>query len=248
MFKNYVFDLYGTLVDISTDEKNHELWENIARMYCYKQANYTYDELKADYIKFVEEEKAEVLKVHPEYKFVDIQLEKVFKRLFTEKGVEVEESYIQTIATSFRCFSTIWLEIFEGVKETLGTLKAKGKKIYLLSNAQRIFTENELNMFGLTPYFDGILISSDYQCSKPDKNYYNLLAEKFGLEKAETIMIGNDPVSDIQGAKEAGLSCLFIPDAVGEKYKKQKEKGKTLADYSIMDGDFTKILKLTVKD
>ena len=48
MFKNYVFDLYGTLVDISTDEENPELWENIARMYCYKQAQYTYDELKAD--------------------------------------------------------------------------------------------------------------------------------------------------------------------------------------------------------
>ena len=127
------------------------------------------------------------------------------------------------------------------------TLKAKGKKVYLLSNAQRIFTENELNMFDLTKCFDGVLISSDHECSKPDVNYYNALINKYNLEKAETIMIGNDPVSDIKGAKEAGISCLFIPDALGEKYKKQNEDGKKLADYSIMNGDFTKIIELTVK-
>lgn len=246
MFKNYVFDLYGTLVDISTDEENWELWENIARMYCYKQANYSCEELKADYIKYVQEEKNLVRKVHPEYSHIDIKLEKVFKKLFTAKNVEVEDSYIQTIATAFRCFSTIWLELFENVTEVLETLKAKGKKVYLLSNAQRIFTENELNMFDLTKYFDGILISSDYECSKPDTNYYNILIEKYGLEKSETIMIGNDAVSDIKGAKDAGISCLFIPDALGEKYKKQNEEGKKLADYSIMDGDFRKILNLTV--
>ena len=65
-------------------------------------------------------------------------------------------------------------------------------------------------------------------------------------DKKETIMIGNDPVSDIQGAKDAGISCLFIPDALGSKYKMQNQKGKDLADYSIMDRDFTKIINLTV--
>ena len=27
-YENYIFDLYGTLVDIHTDEENTELWEN----------------------------------------------------------------------------------------------------------------------------------------------------------------------------------------------------------------------------
>ena len=51
--------------------------------------------------------------------------------------------------------------------DLLDTLKAKGKKIFLLSNAQRSFTMNEMNMLGLTPYFDGIFISSDREVSKP---------------------------------------------------------------------------------
>jgi putative hydrolase of the HAD superfamily len=82
VYTDLVFDLYGTLVDISTDEGNDELWENIARMYCYKQANYTYDELKTDYIKYVQEEKQNVRERNPHFTHVDIKLEKVFKRLF----------------------------------------------------------------------------------------------------------------------------------------------------------------------
>jgi len=243
MFKNYVFDLYGTLLDIETNEEKADLWDKIAIMYRYKQADYTGKELKEKYIKFVAEEKAEVRKRHPEFAHIDIKIEKVFVRLFSEKGVTVDDSYVKTIATAFRCYSTVMIEIFDKVKETLTALKKQGKKIYLLSNAQRIFTENELNMFGLMPCFDGILISSDYECSKPDVHYYDALVENFNLKKSETLMIGNDSTSDIEGAKNAGLSALYIPD----RWMTDHRKGKKLADFSILDGDFTKILELTVK-
>ena len=45
-YDNYVFDLYGTLVDIHTDENCDLLWEKLAMFYGYYGANYTPDELK----------------------------------------------------------------------------------------------------------------------------------------------------------------------------------------------------------
>ena len=30
MYNNYIFDLYGTLIDINTDEWNDDLWKKIA--------------------------------------------------------------------------------------------------------------------------------------------------------------------------------------------------------------------------
>lgn len=236
MFKNYVFDLYGTLIDINTDEEQKELWEKLAILYQYKQADYTAEEIRADYIKYVQQEKAKVRKKHPEYEFVDIQIEKVFKKLFTAKKVKVPKSYLQTICTAFRCYSTSYIKLYDGVVDLLETLKEKGKKIYLLSNAQREFTENELNMFGLIPYFDGIIISSDLQCSKPDKSFYNALIEKYSLEKSETIMIGNDWLSDIQGAKKAGLKSLYIHQSISPEIS-----GELVADYKIMDGNVFEI-------
>lgn len=82
------------------------------------------------------------------------------------------------------------------------------KKVYLLSNAQRIFTEYEMNYLDITKYFDDILISSDYGTKKPDIRFFKQLIEKYHLDEKKTLMIGNDVRCDINGAKEAGLDTF----------------------------------------
>ena len=123
----------------------------------------------------------------------------------------------------------------------LDTLKAKGKKIYLLSNAQRSFTENELNMLDLTKYFDGICISSDEECSKPDEKYFKTLFDRYGLEKSESIMIGNDYISDIGGAADFGIDSLYIHQSISPEID-----GELRSTYKVMDGDVFKIKKLII--
>lgn len=241
MFKNYVFDLYGTLIDINTDEWDMSLWEKLAILYRYKGAQYTAKEINKTYCEYVDAEKARVRKRFPEYSVIDIKIEKVFKKLFSDKGVKVTAKDIDFICTAFRCYSTKYIKLYDGVIDLLDTLKSKGKKIYLLSNAQRKFTENELNMFDLIKYFDGIIISSDEECSKPDKHYFDILIERYSLNRKETIMIGNDYISDIKGAYDAGLSSLYIHQSISPPIK-----GKLLADYKVMDGDVYKIKKLVV--
>ncbi len=242
MYKNYIFDLYGTLIDINTDEWCDDLWKKMAILYSYKGAHYTYDELKGEYLNLVSLEKVAVRKRHPEYSVVDIKIEKVFKKLFTQKGVKVTKAQVAFVAEAFRCYSTKYIKLYDGVIDLLDTLKAKGKKIYLLSNAQRYFTENELNMLGLTEYFDGICISSDEECSKPDSCYYKTLFDRYGLEKSESIMIGNDYVSDIGGAAHFGIDSLYIHQSISPDIE-----GELRSTYTVMDGDVYKIKKLTVK-
>ncbi len=242
MFKNYIFDLYGTLIDINTDESKKALWDKVALLYCYKQAYYTGKELRNDYIKYVEQEKDKVRKKHPEYEYIDIQIEKVFRKLFTAKKVSVSRSYIKTVATAFRSYSTKYIKLYDGVTDLLDTLKAKGKKVYLLSNAQREFTMNELDMFGLVPYFDGILISSDVQCSKPDIAFYQNLLCQYDIDPEESIMIGNDWLADIKGAKKAGLKSLYIHQNISPEIQ-----GELESDYTIMDGNVREIKKLIIK-
>lgn len=242
MYKNYIFDLYGTLIDINTDEWCDDLWKKMAILYGYKGAHYTYDELNSEYDRLVELEKAAVRKRHPDYKVVDIKIEKVFKKLFTQKGVKVTKAQVAFVAEAFRCYSTKYIKLYDGVIDLLDTLKAKGKRIYLLSNAQRYFTENELNMLGLTEYFDGICISSDEECSKPDSCYYKTLFDRYGLKKSESIMIGNDYISDIGGAAHFGIDSLYIHQSISPDIE-----GELRSTYTVMDGDVYKIKKLTVK-
>ena len=242
MYQNYIFDLYGTLIDINTDEWQAKLWKSLQILYAYRGAEYTYNEIKSEYGRLVEKEKAAVRRRHPEYTVIDIKIEKVFRELFTQKGVRVSKRDLCYIAEAFRCFSTKYIRLYDGVLDLLDTLKAKGKRVYLLSNAQRVFTENELNMFGLTPYFDGIVISSDEECSKPDHHYYEILFSRYGLKKEESIMIGNDYLADIGGAADFGIDSLYIHQSISPAVE-----GELRSQYTVMDGDVFKIKKLIVK-
>lgn len=242
MYKNYIFDLYGTLIDINTNEWDNQLWKKVQILYGYKGAHYTLKELKSEYGRLIDKEKAAVRRRHPEYTVIDIKLDKVFRTLYTQKGVKPKRSEVLFTAEAFRCFSTKYLKLYDGVIDLLDTLKAKGKKIYLLSNAQRSFTENELNMLGLTDYFDGICISSDEECSKPDSNYFRILFERYGLKKEESIMIGNDHISDTGGATDFGIDSLYIYQSISPEIN-----GEIRSTYKVMDGDVYKIKKLTVK-
>ena len=97
-------------------------------------------------------------------------------------------------------------------------------------------------MFDLTKYFDGICISSDEKCSKPDEKYFKTLFDRYGLEKSESIMIGNDYISDIGGAADFGIDSLYIHQSISPEID-----GELRSTYKVMDGDVFKIKKLIVK-
>ena len=52
-YEVYVFDLYGTLVDIHTDESDMTVWDKLSLFYGYYGAFYKGKELKAAYEKLV---------------------------------------------------------------------------------------------------------------------------------------------------------------------------------------------------
>ena len=98
-------------------------------------------------------------------------------------------------------------------------LKEQGKKVYLLSNAQRIFTEYEMRLLGIYDMFDKVYISSDYRCKKPDIDFYNALLNEENLDRNKTIMIGNDNRCDIEGAAKAGLDSFYIHSNISPEVK-----------------------------
>ncbi len=237
MYQNYVFDLYGTLIDIRTDESGDKFWNDVADIYKEYGAEYTADEINYHYHRIATKEESILKFLHPFCRHVEINLENVFKRLYRRKGVRPTDSMINDTAVRFRKASTKFIRLYDGVIDLLESLKAAGKKIYLLSNAQRCFTYPELKEVGLLPYFDGILISSDCSCAKPQKDFFNKLFKKYKLNKAESIMIGNDCISDMLGAHSVGIDALYIHQEISTPL----EGKELICKYKIMDGDVFKI-------
>lgn len=207
-YTDLVFDLYGTLVDIHTDESDLA-WEKMA-LYCgYYGASYTGANLKAAFMAEMARREAQAGQSYE--LFPDIPFDSVLAELLRAKGVtERTEELALNAAQVFRISATEYIRLYDGVPEALAALRKKGFRLWLLSNAQRAFTAYELQHLKLTEQFDGIYLSSDYQCRKPDVRFFRALLEEQGLEPQKCLMIGNDRDTDIAGAQAAGLSALYM--------------------------------------
>lgn len=230
MYKNYIFDLYGTLIDINTNEWKRSIWKNMAMIYSMSGAPYKPTELKKKYWEFVADETNSI----PKEKYTTTPeplIENVFKRLYTEKGVECTDEIAAFTGRVFRSLSITYIRLYDGVDELFDAIRENGGKAYLLSNAQRIFTEPEIRMTGLWEKFDDILISSDEGCAKPDVMFFKKVLEKHGLDPKQSIMIGNDCNTDIRGAYEAGMDSLYLHTNISPEVS-----GELLSKYTIMSG------------
>lgn len=212
--KNFIFDLYGTLVDIRTDENLPYLWSTMARYYSMKGAKYTEDEFREEYGRLCREQakaaagKSKKSSSKLSADEVEIDLGEVFRELFTQKGSKVFQSEVDAAALTFRCISICKLGLYPGAKELLTKLKEQGKKLYLFTNAQSIFTIPELESLEIYDMFDGIVISSDIGVKKPSKAFFTTAMK--GLKAKESVIIGNDEFADVRGGMAAGLEACYI--------------------------------------
>ena len=215
-YKNYVFDLYGTLVDIHTDEEAPAVWERLAYFYNYYGADYTGEELRIAYDAIINEMEG-VLQGDKHEMYPEIQIENVFRKLFLRKNIKPDHMLAIYAGQFFRVLTTEYIRLYDGVGELLDELKRRGACIYLLSNAQRIFTEYEMRALHIYDCFDSVYISSDYSCKKPDEKFYHILIRDQGLNPKETLMIGNDPKCDIEGAAAVGFDTCYIHSNISPK-------------------------------
>jgi len=235
MYNNYIFDLYGTLVDIKTNEKKAEFWEKLCLLFNYQGAAYDPDELKAKFKKYSDKLK----EVSGQTKDVEINIEDVFYYLYRKKGIKAKRKVIRETGRTFRLLSTEHIQLYPYVIKVLTELKKKDKKIYLLTNAQAAFTHGELIALGIDKYFDGVFISSDEGVKKPEKAFIKALIKEHKLDIKKSVMIGNDYSTDIEIANRVDMDSVYLETSMANK-KAEKRK----CTHIISDGDLRKILDL----
>ena len=139
----------------------------------------------------------------------EIDLAAVWPRLGAAFGQALTAEEGRRMALAFRALSLRRLGLYPGAAEVLDGLRRRGKRVVLLSNAQRCFTEPELRSLGLWHRFDHILLSGDAGVKKPSPAFFGLLAG-LGCRAEDSLMVGNDPICDCQGAAAAGMDSVFI--------------------------------------
>ena len=106
-----------------------------------------------------------------------------------------------------------------GMEEVVRDLKKKGYRTYICSNISLRFREfrNEVPGIGL---MDGVLISAEEHCLKPEREIYERLFEKFGIRPEESFFI-DDLEENIRGAEAFGMDGYCYADGNVERLREQ---------------------------
>lgn len=96
----------------------------------------------------------------------------------------------------------------DGAKEILEYLKPK-YKIVMLSNGFSELQYDKLSNAGFAKYFDEIVLSDVVGVNKPHPDIFNYALNKMRVNREESIMIGDNYLTDIQGAMNSGIDQIW---------------------------------------
>jgi putative hydrolase of the HAD superfamily len=228
MKKAIFFDLYGTLIDIRTDEHDPWVYSVLSQYLSYHSVNVTSEELKEAYFEKIEQH---FEKSGEEYPEVDIQ--EIFNEIMHQYGIKrYDETVVSDTALLFRSLTMRHFGLFPSLADTLSRLYGD-YRMAVIYDAQWIFAEPEIEMLGLDQFFGFIILSSRFGFKKPDVRLFDLAMKKLDVKPEESIYIGDAPQRDLVGAKRAGMKCILFRSECLE-YSNLMADG-CFFDYSVLE-------------
>jgi len=228
MKKALIFDLYGTLIDIETDEQAPAVYMNLSRFLSYHLARIKPEDLRKVYNEYVHKSLAASNEPYPE-----VDVFEIFKGIMNKYGPgKYTRSAVRNAAMLFRALTIRRFQAFEGIYDVLNLI-AKDYKLAIISDAQWLFAEPEMQMLGLTRYFKTTIFSSKYGIKKPDIRLFKAALRRLKVKPDEAVYIGDKPDKDLVGAKKAGMKCLLFSSV--EVSLNGLKPDRQFADYSELE-------------
>jgi putative hydrolase of the HAD superfamily len=186
------------------------------------------EELKEVYFGEIEQQFRKSREVYPE---VDVY--KIFSIIMNKYGNRwYPKSVIVDTAILFRSLAMRRFGLFPYLFETLSQLE-KQSEIAIISDAQWVFAEPEVEILGLDRFFQHKILSSHYGYKKPDVRLFQTAMKKLRVKPEESLYIGDNLRKDLVGAKKAGMRFIYFGQEIQE-YNGFKPDG-FFSDYSELE-------------
>ena len=147
-----------------------------------------------------------------EAEFIEYTTAYVLRTLLADWGYpEVPEGIIRSVLRDMYAISQAYWRPEEDCIPTLRWLRDRGYRLGMISNASDANdVETLIDLAGIRPFFDTILISATVGYRKPDPRIFHLALDGWGLPPDRVAMIGDTLGADIIGARNAGMFSVWI--------------------------------------
>ena len=219
--KGIMFDINGTLLDIHTNEWHDDVYRVLSNLLSYQGISLEPHVLKDLYFQVMKDQRAACGERHPEFDAIGIFREIISQHAtdFT-RGLPPEklEQLPRLLAETHRAASRFRLQPYPGVEETIQRLHSN-YHLAIISDGQVACALPELNVRGLSRYFNPIIISGDLGYRKPDQRLFTAALTAMKMEPAEVLFVGNDMYRDVYGAQRVGIKAVFFKSNQGTQEK-----------------------------
>lgn len=113
--------------------------------------------------------------------------------------------------------------LVEGAFELLEYLSQKKYRLHVLSNGFKEVTYRKCELSGIKNYFETITSADEINIRKPQPEIFEYALNKSGTKKAESVIIGDDWIADIEGGLAFGMKAIFF-DVFNDNYTAENVK------------------------
>ena len=204
MYKNIFIDLDNTLWDFQTNSKN------VLSVLFFKYGLDKYFKDFDEYFKIYSEHNDYLWEQYAPNKINKDDLNKErFAYPLQYKGVKALDA-AEGMQKDYLPLLSQQTVLMPNCIETLDYLKAKGYKLFLVSNGFVEIQHKKLSGAGLYKYFDKLFFSEEIKAHKPSKVFFDIAIKSTNSKKKESIIIGDNFLADIEGSKNAGLDQIWF--------------------------------------
>lgn len=119
-------------------------------------------------------------------------------------AIEIQHEYINVCPTK--------PYLIEGALELLESISGK-YGLHIITNGFDEIQSVKLRSSGIEHFFEEVITSVLAGSQKPEKKIFDFALKKVNAKPEEVLMIGDNPISDIEGAYLAGIDQVFFnPD------------------------------------
>ena len=108
-------------------------------------------------------------------------------------------------------------DLVDGAFEILEYLYDKGYLLHILSNGFKEVTYHKCELSGIHNYFKTITNADEINVRKPNPDIYRYALNKAGAVPENSVMIGDDWIADVEGAKCFGMNVIYF-DVFNDKF------------------------------
>lgn len=122
------------------------------------------------------------------------------------------------------------VEAYPGVEGVLRTLRARGARLAVVTDAPGPKARKRLRCTGLDRFFDVVLTRSEHPGGKGGPGPFLDLLDRWGLEPGQVAMVGDNPLRDVRPARTLGLPTVLARYGFQEEFASDRPGDRAAAE------------------